>query len=315
MEKRKYDLIVVVPLYNDEESLHQLIADISKYAPVPKDNVCIFVVDDASIPSTNLIETHGLAVEIVSLVRNVGHQRAIAIGLSYAVQEVEAKYVLVMDSDGEDQPRDIAKLLNAAKETGQLIFASRAKRWEGIFFKFLYACYKQLFNILTGTQISFGNFCLMPFQHAQKLIYVSEIWIHFSGGILKSKLPYSSIRTEKGKRYAGTSKMNFQSLILHGLSSLAVQIETVAVRLLITSVFLILVSTALIFIVVGIKFLTTWALPGWTSTMLTGLTLIFLQALLFSILLVFIILSYRTQKSFIPAIDHRTFIHHCQVVK
>jgi polyisoprenyl-phosphate glycosyltransferase len=315
MGKKKYDLVIVVPVYNDEESFNHLFADILKYKRQSNEKIYLIAVDDGSIQGINFRESQDLTVEVLTLVKNVGHQKAIAIGLSYASQEIEADYLLVMDSDGEDQPKDIARLVSAAKENPAVVFASRTKRTEGLLFRVLYACYKLLFSILTGTRISFGNFCIMPFPFAQKLTYMSEIWIHFSGGIIKSKLPYTLVPTEKGKRYAGKSKMNFQSLILHGLSSLSVHIETIAVRFLIASVILLLLSVFFIFVVIGIKLLTALALPGWTSSMLIGLTLIFLQALLFSILLTFIILSYRTQKSFIPAIDYKIFIQQSEVNK
>jgi hypothetical protein len=46
--------------------------------------------------------------------RNLGHQRAIAIGLGYLKATVPGKFLIVMDSDGQDRPEDVRRLLAAA---------------------------------------------------------------------------------------------------------------------------------------------------------------------------------------------------------
>ena len=86
--------------------------------------------------------------------------------------------------------------------------------------------------------IEFGNFSILLFHQAQRLAYVSEIWNHFSGEIIRSNLPYFSIPIERGVRLASKSKMNFVSLFLHGLSAISVHLDTVAIRMLIGSLFI-----------------------------------------------------------------------------
>ena len=56
----------------------------------------------------------GLSGVIIRLRRNVGHQRAIAVGLGFVADELQdADRIVVMDSDGEDLPATIHALLNA----------------------------------------------------------------------------------------------------------------------------------------------------------------------------------------------------------
>ncbi|MBC7410344.1 MAG: glycosyl transferase family 2, partial [Arcicella sp.] len=139
--------------------------------------------------------------------------------------------------------------------------------------------------------------------------YVSEIWNHFSGGIIRSKLPYISIPIERGVRLAGKSKMNFMSLFMHGLSAISVHLDTVAVRILIGS----LIMTAIVgvgaVVVMIVKILSPEnASPGWATTLVTASIIIILQALLSSLFLIFTVLSYRIQKHFIPAKEYADFI-------
>lgn len=303
------NLVLVIPVFNDWESASILIQEIAK-VKIGDQKVQVILVNDASTQVPQLSATPGIEIEILHLQRNLGHQKAICIGLTYATQNRSFDYAVIMDSDGEDNPKDIKPLLEVASRfPNQIVFAHRAKRNENFSFRLLYKLYKIIFKILTGLPISFGNYCVVPFQAAKRLTFVSEIWNHFSGGVIKSGLPYQLHPTERSKRYFGKSKMNLQSLILHGLSSVSVHIDTVSVRMLLASISLLFLSTMLILFVAGIKLLTQLAIPGWTSNIILGLSLVFLQALFLSILLVFIILSYRTQKTFIPATDYQVFIN------
>jgi len=311
-------VILIIPVFNDWGSVAILLKEITTFArSAPSTVMQVILVNDGSTENDPGLEAiPELPIEIIHLQRNVGHQKAISIGLSYATKEKAFDFAIIMDSDGEDKPVDIQNLLRIAHEKkNKIVFAHRAKRNENLSFRLSYKLYKVIFKLLTGVPISFGNFCAVPNELAKRLIYVSEIWNHFSGGILKSKLPYQLYSTERGNRYLGKSKMNFQSLILHGLSSVSVHIDTVSVRLLLASLMFLCAATILILVVGGIKIFTQLAIPGWTSNIILGLTLVFLQALFLSVLLVFIILSYRTQKNFIPATDYPIFINHIEQIK
>ncbi|MBY0427095.1 MAG: glycosyl transferase family 2, partial [Cytophagales bacterium] len=161
---------------------------------------------------------------------------------------------------------------------------------------------------LTGVKISFGNFSILPNDVLVRLTHVSEIWNHFAGGAIRSKIPFTSVPTQRGKRLLGQSKMNFSSLVLHGLSAISVHIDLVAVRLLVVSAFFILVAVLAILGVIGIKIFTTLAIPGWTSFVVLGLIIVVMQAFLISLFLTFNILNLRSQKLFIPFFDYKEFI-------
>jgi glycosyltransferase involved in cell wall biosynthesis len=308
---RQASIVIVVPVYNDWTSFHVLASQINSL--YDKNDVLILVVDDGSEVAEHEAEKLESNIHRVHLIRNLGHQKAISIGIAFAVDNFKFANLIVMDGDGEDRPSDIQRLIDASTlAPDKIIFARRTKRKEGPIFKLFYSLYRRIFKLLTGISISFGNFCLMPVRIAHKVTYVSEIWNHFSGGVVKSKLPYQLLPIERGSRISGESKMNFTSLILHGLGSLSVHIDTVSVRVLIASIVLLAVSLVAILVIVAIRVFTDLAIPGWTSNMVIGLTLIFLQSIFFSFVLVFVILSHRTQKHFIPAKDYKMFIQNIQ---
>jgi len=161
---------------------------------------------------------------------------------------------------------------------------------------------------MTAQKINFGNFCVIPFERVNNLVYVSDIWNHFSGGVIRSRIPYSSIPLDRGTRYFGSSKMNFFSLVIHGLSAIAVYTDILAVRILVSTFFLIAFSITGIFIVSAIRFFTPLAIPGWASFVVLSFLILIFQAFLISLLLLFNVLNYRTQRHFIPALEYKNFI-------
>jgi polyisoprenyl-phosphate glycosyltransferase len=89
-------------------------------------------------------------VEIVTLATNVGHQRAIAVGLAIATQDEETDAIVIMDADGEDRPQDIPRLIEAARGRDEfVVVAQRHERTESRAFKILYGLYNLLFTTLT----------------------------------------------------------------------------------------------------------------------------------------------------------------------
>lgn len=268
----------------------------------------VLVVNDGSPEDVHAGKDSTLPVTVLNLQRNIGHQKAIAVGMAWIRENAKPEKVMIMDADGEDTPADARKLLDAATASpGTIVFAKRASRQEGNRFRFFYWLYKFFFRLLTGKRIAFGNFMVLPFNLLEKAVHYSEIWSHVAGGLLKAGLPYTAIETHRGKRYAGKSHMHFTSLVLHGLGAIAVFMEVIATRLLLFSLLLIGLSLAAILALVGIKTFTDYAIPGWTSTVVSAMLIVLLQSFLLSLFTIFLYLSSQTQRKFIPAHHYRDY--------
>lgn len=311
MKRDKKDIIILTPVYNDWACFCFLVERINNIAEKSEiiNTLVILGINDGSSIKPNYARLKNKNVEIIYLKNNVGHQKAITLGLAYVAKEKKCDVVVVMDADGEDKPEDIEKLLyESLQQPDKIIFAQRSRRHESFLFKFLYKIYKFVFKTLTGKSISFGNFSVIPFDLLKKLVNISEIWNHYSSGVIKSKMPYSSVSAERGKRFTDDSKMNLSSLVLHGLSAVSVHIDIVSVRILLATFVLMLLAVAGILIVIGIRILADVAIPGWATYVVMGLIIFLMQAFLISLILVFIVLNYRTQKLFIPAKNYQAFI-------
>jgi glycosyltransferase involved in cell wall biosynthesis len=315
----KLSVTILTPVFNDWTCLEMLTDDIKKISKEEQHlEINIIVVDDGSQQKTdNRRLDNGIPTRILRLNRNIGHQKAIATGLSYLAEYNTSDIIIVMDSDGEDSPYDILRLIQEyTRDPAQgIIFAKRKHRQEGIIFKILYSVYKIMFRFLAGKHLTFGNFSLIPSEHLVSVCHVSEIWNHYSGGIIKANIPYSTIPVNKNRRYHGTSKMNFVSLLVHGISSFAVHLEAVSIRLLLFTSGLISISFIGICTILYIRFFTEMAIPGWASFMMLGMGSIIVQAFFMCVMLALIVLLYRSQRLFIPATDYKVFIKEIETIE
>lgn len=278
MNMNGYRVIVVTPVYEDREASGRLFKELGKQFG---HDVFVVAVDDGSVSeplqivSLNTAEVSGV---ILRLRRNVGHQRAIAIGLGYVSEHIHPdQHVVVMDSDGEDLPDTIPDLLERLKsDQFDVAVAERKSRVETLRFKAFYAIYKQFFSLMTGRSISFGNFMALKAHAVKRLVCMQELSIHVAGAVLASKLRTSALPIDRGPRYAGKSKMNFVGLTLHGFKALMIFAEDVLVRVGIACVLIAALSvlggvTAVLLKVLG------FSTPGWSSVVLGILILMFMQ--------------------------------------
>ncbi|MBE9125811.1 MULTISPECIES: glycosyltransferase [unclassified Coleofasciculus] len=314
-------IVIMIPVFNDWDSLELLLNHLDQVFEYTDIEAQIFVVDDASsisvrknFPDSKLQIIKKL--DVLKLKRNLGHQRAIAVGLAYIEAHINCQAVVVMDGDGEDAPSDVIKLIGKCQVEGykKVVFAKRSQRSESWLFKFFYLCYKSLYRWLTGSQISVGNFSIIPYELLRRLVIVSELWNHYSAAVFKARIPHTEISTRRSRRLAGEPKMNFVSLVMHGLSAISVYGDIVGVRLLVATCLLIGLSFIGILTIIFIRLATTLAIPGWASYMVSLFFVILMQAIMVSLVFVFIILSTRNSLSFIPQRDYHYFVLELQEV-
>jgi hypothetical protein len=308
-------LIVLIPVFNDWGPAELLTERLDRELDHLPWRVQVLLVDDGStqpIPADAFARPFSKIerLNVLVLRRNLGHQRALAIGLAYVQAHVPCQAVVIMDGDGEDAPQDIPRLLARFDEhhRQRIIFAARARRSEGWLFRSLYRLYKTLHLVLTGIPVRVGNFSVVPQYLLCRLVVVSDLWNHYAASVFKARLPLDMVETERAPRLAGQSKMNFTSLVIHGLSAISVFGDRVGVRMLIaTSV---LVGSALVALgaVVGLRVFTNLAIPGWATYAFGILLVLTVQLLMTMMVFVFVVLGGRESSSFLPIRDHGYFV-------
>ena len=308
-------LLVLIPIYNDWAAVGLLLPSVNKVLGGAGLVADVLLVDDGStVPSPKRWPTEEWRalgrVEVLTLRRNVGHQRAIAIALAFVEQHLSPAVLVVMDGDGEDAPEDIPRLLTCLDENhgSPVVFAERTRRSESLTFRVFYALYRYAHLLLTGIPVRVGNFSVVPSSQLRRLVVVSELWNHYAAAVFKARVPRASIPTVRAPRLAGKSRMNFVDLVTHGLSALSVHSELIGVRLLVVTAALIGVMVAGLLVVLGIRFFTDLAIPGWTSTVVGLLLVLLLQAAAFASFFAFLVLHARSQPTFVPLRDYDYFV-------
>jgi len=236
--------IILIPIYNDRESLTKLIEDINFEAKSLSAEISVIIINDAS--SQQIIDkyqnTENInSIEIVNMKENRGHTRCIASGLKYIFEKKEFDYVIPMDGDGEDRPEEIKNFIQLAEQTeDKSIVGERVKRSENLFFKLCYQAHKMLTLAFTNQSIKFGNFTCLSKPTIVKLLNEKATWNSFSGSLKKVEKDLLSIPSIRGTRYFGPSKMSFFNLLKHSLSIISVFRKTVLIRSALFIVFYVL---------------------------------------------------------------------------
>ena len=239
---KKY--IILVPIYNDRESLKTLIDNINEEIKGLNVEISIVIINDASSQQIidNYENTENInSIEIINMKQNRGHARCIASGLKYIFEKKEFDYVIPMDGDGEDRPEEIKNFIELSKEAGdRSIVGERVKRSEGLFFKFCYQFHKYLTLAFTGQSIKFGNFSCLSKITIEKMLQEKATWSSFSGSLKKVEKNLITTPSMRGARYFGPSQMSFFNLLKHSLSIISVFRKTVLIRSALFIVFYIL---------------------------------------------------------------------------
>ena len=314
-------LVVLIPVYEDWEPLRVLLPQLDAELDRAGLAARVVIVDDGSpTPAPDgLFDGPGAAiaeVAVLRLRRNLGHQRALAIGIAYLEANVPCRAVVVMDGDGEDAPDVVPRLVARMGELddSRIVFAARTRRSESLVFRLFYLVFRLVHYSLTGLGVRVGNFSVIPRSLLGRLVVSSDMWNHYAASVHKARIPHDSIPSSRAPRLGGRSHMNFVSLVTHGLCAMAVFGDRIGVRLLIAT--MVMVAAAVISAVA--IFLSYSAggdsMPAGVIYGLGLLAVLTLQTMLFSFLFVFLILIGRNASDFLPARDHGHFIDGHQLV-
>ena len=225
---------ILIPVYNDWQSLFKLIDEIDKLQINEECQISILIVNDASNHDRAAEEKkfkNIQSIKILNMIKNQGHARCIATGLKYLFEKDDFEYVIPMDGDGEDRPEEIRDFLSKIENSNNKpIVGERVKRSEDLKFKICYVLHKVFTLVFTGQLIKFGNFTCLPKSVVEKMINEKATWNSFSGSLKKTERNLVSIPSVRGKRYFGPSKMSFYNLIKHSLSIISVFRKTFLIR-------------------------------------------------------------------------------------
>lgn len=299
-------------MYDDAAAAARLLTNLQSAFAGADVSLRVLLIDDGSpVPLAGQLHLPpGATAEILRLRRNVGHQRAIALATAYVHERVPCDAMLVMDADGEDRPEDAATLVGRCRASSwqRIIFAERSRRSESALFQAFYRIYQFLHWLLTGVRVRVGNFSVVPASRLSALVTLPALWNHYAAAVFQAKLPRELVPTVRGARYSGRSKMNFVSLVVHGLQAISVFVEVVAVRLLLTVCLVSAGCAALLGLALATPLLSAVGAPAWTAYAMGGVTFASVCVALGSFSVTLGLLAQRNSLDFIPARDYAFFV-------
>lgn len=261
---------IIVPCYNEEESMPLFYDEICKVASDFKhvDFEFIFVNDgsrDRTLEIARDLSKKDKRVRYISFSRNFGKEAAILAGLDYSVGD----YVAIMDADLQDPPSMLYEMYRGIKEEGYDCVATRrvSRKGEPPIRSFFARCYYKLINKISKTEIVDGarDYRLMTRQMVNSILTLKE-YNRFSKGIF-SWVGYNTkwLEYKNVERVAGTTKWSFWKLFLYSLESIvAFSTVPLAIASIMGLIFFLVSFIMIVFIIV--KTLTIGdPVAGWPS--------------------------------------------------
>ncbi len=216
-------LSIVIPCYNEENNLPDLIKEICTV--FQKDFECIFV-DDGSNDNTKevlkeLAVSNHLNCKVISFTRNFGKEAAIYAGLS----ECEGDYISLLDADLQQPPAMILSMLTILETNPGLdmVAAVQTTRQEPIFIQGCKQLFYKMMNYLSDFEFpaNAGDFRTFRKNVGETVVSMKE-YNRFSkglfcwGGFHIYYLPYEAEKRRKGK-----SKWNFFRLVEYAIGGIS----------------------------------------------------------------------------------------------
>lgn len=261
---------IIVPCYNEEESLPLFYDEICKVASEFKkvDFEFIFVNDGSKDKTLNIardLSKKDKRVRYISFSRNFGKEAAILAGLEYSTGD----YVAMMDADLQDPPSLLFEMYDGIKNEGYDCVATRrvSRKGEPPIRSFFAKCYYWLINKISKTPIIDGarDYRLMTRQMVDSILSLKE-YNRFSKGIF-SWVGYDTkwLEYKNVERVAGTTKWSFWKLFLYSLESI-VAFSTVPLAISsVVGLLFFIVSLIMIVVIIAKTLILGDPVAGWPS--------------------------------------------------
>ena len=213
--------IILIPVYNDEKSLKKLLQNIDDHLELLVGfETEILILDDKSSEKINLESNKFKNFKKIAILRvkaNIGSQKVIAVGLNYLKNIKENFFITVMDSDGEDNPTEISRMLEmASKNSDSIITSNRKSRSEPLIIKVLYRIHLIITFLFSFKWITFGNFTTFNSINLKNILSDNSSWLAFSSSIIKN-CKIKRLYAKRERRYFDKSKLGLLKLIEHSI--------------------------------------------------------------------------------------------------
>ena len=206
---------IVSPVYRAEAFIEKLVIEIEKAVQSLNITYEIVLVDDRSPDNSwgkmKQISSQNPNVKSIRLSRNFGQHPAIMAGLSHA----NGEWIVVMDCDLQDQPKEIIKLYDKTKEGFEIVLARRFKRKDSYLKKLSSAVFSKIYGFFTDSNYDneIANFGIYHKKVIQSVLEMSDNIKFFPLFVTFVGYNSTSIVVEHANRESGESSYSLAKLI------------------------------------------------------------------------------------------------------
>lgn len=285
---------VVLPVFNEVAVIDELLQQVSHaLKSVGCRYEIIFVNDGSTDGSTEKLEQIAVGqqdIRIIHFSRNFGHAAAVQAGLEHAAGDA----VIVMDSDLQDSPKAIKDFVEKWQDGYDVVFAERTKRKESLWKRALFYSFYRLLNLISNIPIpsDAGNFGLMDRRVVQCVNGLGDSDRYFPGLRRWAGFRQTGVVVERGQRYDDNPRVSLKGLFklaksaIFSFSSFPLMMFY-GIAAISGSAFFV----CMVFVLYH-RFVTGYAVPGLTLTVMVGSFFGALNALGISILGEYVIRIY-----------------------
>ncbi|WP_346883669.1 glycosyltransferase family 2 protein [uncultured Algibacter sp.] len=205
----------VSPVYNAEDILDTLVLEIQNVMLKIQEPYEIVLVDDRSPDKSwavmNKLSKKFKEVKSVRLSKNFGQHPAIMAGLTQA----KGEWVIVLDCDLQDQPKEVIKLYNKIKEGYDIVLASRLQRKDSFFKKLFSKLFSKLYIYLTDAKFdnSIANFGIYNSKVIKEVLNMGDYIKSFPLFVNWLGYTSTSVEVEHAERSSGKSTYTYSKLL------------------------------------------------------------------------------------------------------
>ena len=221
----KKNLHVVIPVYNNLESISELVQRCLKLQNKIKDYIIrLILIDDGSSDNSwselvRINKKYKNKLKLIKLLKNFGQMNAILAGLESVNKNSS---FVILSADLQDPPEIILKLIEEERKGFNIIFAERSNRNDGFIKNTLSTLAWLILNKLSNKMLLKGgsDFILFTSKVKNELIQNYDKEIFIQSRLINTGFSYSTVKYERLKRKYGKSNYSFlkkMSYFINGL--------------------------------------------------------------------------------------------------
>ena len=213
---KQLDISIVVPVFNEVDLIEELLSRIKKVCEGLRRTYEIVIVDDGSTDGSyeklKKIQANDNSLRIVKFTRNFGQQAAVLAGFRISKGDI----IVQLDSDLQNPPEEIPKLLSAMSENIDLVTTTHRKRLDSALRVMGSRCLLKIGQMLFGdaVKLNLSSFRALRRSVVQKIEVCKDRSRYMAVLMSWMGLPTAEIEVEHHERKKGNTKYSILNLLI-----------------------------------------------------------------------------------------------------